>query len=146
MTRQEFLEEVIDLDSLFSFVYEHGYENVVEDVYSRDSFNEWVWDSIQNWSEGWDLLGSWLCDLPDPNDYDYFDTSWGEVTGLCDYDAQSYIDTLLECLTDDDFFEEDEIEDDEEYDGEYVLDNEPKPQQQDPEECDRFLTLLTAYT
>lgn len=145
MTRQEFLEEVIDMDSLFSFVYESGYDNVVEDVYSRDRFNEWVWDSIQGWCDGWDSLGSWLCSLPDPDDYDYFDMSWGDVTGLCDDDAQRYIDTLLEQLDNDNFFEEDEIEDDEEYDGEYVLDNEPKPQRQDPEECDRFLTLLTAY-
>ena len=144
MTRQEFLDEIFDIGDLVNFAHEYGYEHVVEYVYSQDSYNDWVWESIHDWwGSDWEELCNWLDNLPGRGDYDYYDLS-DNPCGVGDYEFNLYLNEMLEALDENDFFEDggEDVEDNPR--SEYILDREPKPEPQDPEECERFLTLLTA--
>lgn len=142
MTRQEFIDEINDIYDLMSFVYEYGYEHIVEYVYSQDSYSDWVWENIHDWGGSWEELQSWLYNLPETRDFDYFDIS-DEPCGIGDYEFERYKSDLIDALDYDDYWEDADEVDDDNNDANYVINDEP-PKTCNQEERNEFITLLTA--
>jgi len=117
MTKQEFLEKIIDVDSLYEFCSEYGYESYTDDLYSSDAYNEYLEEDFaealrnNSWRDVRDMMNNTDDPYDDPwwvrSDYDYefypADDGWL-------WDTRN---ELLEELEGDGFFEE-EDEDDEE--------------------------------
>lgn len=139
MTRDEFLENILDMDDLKRFGYDYGYEYTLEDVYDRDSYNGWVWDSIRDWCDDWESLATWLYNLPETNDGRWFDIS-DEPCVVGDYEFESWKDDMLERLDRDGFFENEEES--------FACDEMPvrtAPAAPNPADLERLTMLLAAY-
>lgn len=121
MTREQFLEDIVDICQLMDFCYEYGFDDEVADVYSQASYKEWVWSSIQDWYGDWESLASWLYNLPETSDYDYFDLS-DEPCGVGDYEFDYYKERVLEAADHNDFWD-----DTDEYEIEEAPEEPPKP-------------------
>lgn len=133
MTRQQFLDDIVDIFQLMDFCYEYGFDDEVADVYSRDSYKEWVWSSIQDWYGDWESLASWLYNLPETFDYDYFDLS-DEPCGVGDYEFNYYKGKVLEAADYEDFWE---------YADEYEIEEAPA---EPPKPDDKELIMLLAVS
>lgn len=122
MTRQEFVEEILEMWQLKTFCYDYGFDDELSDVYDQDAYRDWVWDAIQNWSDDWESLASWLYNLPETSDYDYFDLS-DEPCGVGDYEFDYYKERVLETVdSEGDFWD-----DTDEFEIEEAPEEPPKP-------------------
>lgn len=117
MTKQEFIEKIVDVESLFEFCSEYGYESYTDCLYSSDAYDEYLEDdfaeAIRNnsWREVRDMMNN----IDDPYDESWWvrDDDYYEFSPADDEWLQDTRNELLEELEDDEFFEE-EDEDDEE--------------------------------
>lgn len=81
MTREEFINDIDNLDSLYDFCCENDMYEIFDDRYiqSYDSFNDWIGeyyinDLVENYD--WDTVRRELNDLKNMiDDYSWFDTS-----------------------------------------------------------------------
>ena len=132
MTRQQFLDDIVDISQLMDFCYEYGFDDEVADVYSQASYKEWVWSSIQDWYGDWESLGNWLYGLPESTEYDYFDLS-DEPCGVGEYEFDRLKDNVLYAADHNDFWDDTD---------EYEIEEAPtEPTKSDDEE---LIMLLVA--
>lgn len=112
MTRQEFIDDVQDFDQLMSFANDVWYN--FEDVYYSQSYDDQIYEEIQNDDNCWQDIRDWLANLPDGYKF-YTQNAYGE---WCGHDAEDIEDLKEELLdwADDrgDVFDDEEDEDEEE--------------------------------
>lgn len=106
MNRQEFIDDIVDMYGLKQFDYDYDIE-MLGDVYDRDGFNDYVWSAVSDWCDGWESLGSWLYNLPSPDDYDYFDMS-DEPCGVGQWEFDYWKGKILEYCDDNNLWDDDE--------------------------------------
>lgn len=145
MTRQEFIEEVCDFNSLKQFCYDEGcdfMDDIIEEYELSDVIDEDIVSAVR--TRGWEDIRDMLCDIDEC--YPYY-----RINGELDYEAltDSDIDDLREEILSwadaNDIFDEDDA--DEEQNEEVT-----KPQAQEPLEqqeqfrCDmELLALMYLY-
>ena len=103
MTRQEFLDDIIDMSDLCSFCWENGYDSFIEDIYSEDALDEWINDQIRDYDD-WRDLYRFLDNVPTGYDWYRIDC-YGDIEGLGDYEFNDLKDDLFRELDDDGFFD-----------------------------------------
>ena len=125
MTKQEFLEKIVDVDSLSEFCSEYGYESYTDDLYSSDAYDEYLEEDFaeamrnNSWRDVRDMMNN-TTDPYDENwwvrsDYDY------EFYPADDEWLQNTRDELLEELEYDEFFEEEDEDDEDDEDLEFEV-------------------------
>lgn len=145
MTRQEFIEEVCDFNSLKQFCYDEDcdcMDDIIEEYELSDVIDEDIVSAVR--TRGWETIRDMLCDIDEG--YPYY-----RINGELDYEAltDSDIDDLREEILSwanaNDIFDEDDA--DEEQNEEVT-----KPQAQEPLEqqeqfrCDmELLALMYLY-
>ena len=71
-------EELRDIDwELETYVFDDYY------IYTKDSLDDYLFDTIRNWDAGWKDLRDFLHNIDD--DYEWYSTEY-EICGLCDGD------------------------------------------------------------
>lgn len=130
MTRQEFIDDICDMDDLYRVCSDADVLHLFECYYDASSFDERVeqclCEDIPN--VGWrEAVGYFYNEMPDYGYSWYFWPDDGSSpTGVGDYEFENLKSEVLEYLDDGGYF-------DEEYD-EY---QEPEPQEEEEEEDDR---------
>lgn len=140
MTRQEFIDEVENIDQLLSVAADYDYE--FDEVYTEDQYDDEINDQLRNDDGSWKDVRDWLNNLPDGSDF-YVKDRWGEWEGR----GYGEIDDLKEQFLNwaDEVGEVFEEEDDEEYDEEFPDDSEPEAEEPEPEPdltLDDILSIL----
>lgn len=108
-----------DVDDLIRFCWDNNYDDLVEDVYSSDGYDEYIGSCVDDYARdhSWRDLGDYINGFPDPYECDYWiEDGWGDYTGLETGDDNfiELIEELERHLIEDDFFElSDEDEEDE---------------------------------
>lgn len=129
MTRNEFLDDVLEWDELFNVANEHGCESLC-DVFTYDAMHDYIMSEIPSFveSNSWQTLRDRLDDIDtDCNYFEYYGML--EFRGI-DEDFESYKDMILREIDNDNGWDEEE-EDEEEDD--YYIDSE-RPNEEDSEE------------
>lgn len=123
MTRQEFVENILDYYDLTQFCEENGLSSL-DDVYDRDQWDEWVEDRLVDWARNnsWRDLYNILCDCDNDDGYDYYQYDDGEGR-LCPIEFDELRSMVLEEadyeeVWDDENDEEDSESDYQEYESE----------------------------
>lgn len=116
MTRQEFIDSVNDVGSLYDFCTEnYQYESYVEDLYSSDSYDSYIDEVIVDRARNltWRELRDELNDYGDPHSCDWWVLdAWGDFTEADnDWFSEKFDDLIVE-LDNDGFFDEEEEDDD----------------------------------
>ena len=140
MTRQEFIDEVENIDQLLSVAADYDYE--FDDVYTEDQYDDEINDQLRNDDGSWKDVRDWLNNLPDGSDF-YVQDRCGEWEGRGYEEIDDLKEQFLNWADEDgEVFEED---DDEEYDEEYPDDSEPEAEDPEPEPdltLDDILSIL----
>ena len=113
MTKDEFYDEIEDFYDLIGFCEDHGCSHIVQNIRESDSFNDWVWDVIENnrsrwfWHDVRDMLSRL-----DPPSSEYFSTPegindlvFGELWGD---DLNGYKDDVADWGDDEGFWDEED--------------------------------------
>lgn len=96
MTREEF-DEISTYDELYEIDSDEGiYAFDDWEVASSDRLNDYVWDEISRWDDGWVSLGNFLQDID--TGYDWYSFYNSMPAGLCDGD--SIFNDLKEAIKD----------------------------------------------
>lgn len=120
MTLEEFNENVTDMDSLFSWCMDNGYDSYFDEYFRSCDYDEKAEEDVQYAIEhySWTDVRDWLNNLCDNDDY-----NWYRYDGTLDYVGiedcgEEYEDlrhkVLDEALGNGDVVEEDEDEEDDE--------------------------------
>lgn len=116
MTRTEFEDNITEMWELIDFCNEHSLYECIDDVYSDEAYNDYVWDIIHDWGDDFESLRRWLDDLPTRysdtyyirDEYgDWAEAGWEEFT---EKKSQVYDEALENDLFDPEEDEE-EVED-----------------------------------
>lgn len=121
MTLEEFINVAHnewDVDDLMRFCWDNDYDEVVEDIYSSDGYDEYIGSCVDDYARdhSWRELRDYIDEFPDPYENDYWIIDgWGNFCSIERGDV--YFDELIENLEgrliENDFFD-DSDEDDEE--------------------------------
>ena len=140
MTRQEYTDDVENIDQLLSIADDFDYE--FDDVYSEDQYDDEINDQLRNDDGSWKDVKDWLNNLPDGYDF-YVQDRWGDWEGRGYEEIDDLKEQFLNWADEDgEVFEE---EDDEEYDEEEYDDSEPEAEDPEPESdltLDDILSVL----
>lgn len=118
MTRDEFIEQVNETYELVRFCYDNSLDDLVENIYDEDTFNDCIDEDISDWRDGWQDLYKFLDELPTSSETDYYYRNYyGDWCEFTCSDEENLKDDILarcdeECLFDD-------VEDDEEQEENY---------------------------
>jgi len=112
---------------LMSFCWDNNYDELVEDIYSSDGYDEYIGSCVDDYASdhGWRELGDYIDEFPDPYEYEYWiNDGWGDFYGLekGDENFNELIEELERHLIEDDFFELSD-EDEEDEDDECIADD-----------------------
>lgn len=115
MTRQEFIDDVLDFQQLVDFASEFGYE--FDDAYSEESYDDVINDELTENDQGWQDVKDWLNSLPDGYDF-YIRDRWGDWEGRSSDDIDDLKEEFLNWADDDggvfdEEYEEEEAEEEE---------------------------------
>lgn len=135
MTREQFVEEYNEMWQLKEFVSDHEIWDVLDDVYDAESYRDWVWDNIRDWCDSWESLGSWLYNLPESDEYDYYDLS-DEPCGVGDWETSYWKQQVLDEADHRDLWDDDDEE---------TFEIEEAPAEPPKADDTEFIMLLTAY-
>lgn len=107
-----------DVDDLMRFCWDNDYDEVVEDIYSSDGYDEYIGSCVDDYARdhGWRELRDYIDEFPDPYENDYWiNDGWGDFCSIERGDGyfEELIENLEERLIENDFFD-DSDEDDEE--------------------------------
>lgn len=108
-----------DVDDLMRFCWDNNYDDLVEDIYSSDGYDEYIGSCVDDYARdhNWRDLGDYINGFPDPYECDYWiQDGWGDFCDLETGDGNfiELIEELERHLIEDDFFElSDEDEEDE---------------------------------
>lgn len=109
MTRQEFIDDILDMSDLYNFCANtRGYDHVIEDIYAEDALDDFVNNEVRNYTD-WRDLYSFLNDIPTGYDWYRIDC-YGDITGIDDSEFEDIKSDLLDELDSDEWFEEEEEE------------------------------------
>lgn len=110
MTRQEFIDDILDMSDLYNFCANtRGYDHVIEDIYAEDALDDYVNNEVSSYTD-WRDLYNFLEDIP--TGYDWYRIGYyGEITGIDDSEFEDIKSDLLDELDSDEWFEEEEEED-----------------------------------
>lgn len=124
MTRQEFIDDITYWYELERVADDFGYENMLEDIYSQDSYDDQIMDSVKYNFSTPDEVRDFLDEIPRGYDrYEYCDGRWyGTDSG--DTTFEEYKSRLLEEMDYNDEWDEEDTEDNNDEDNEEV---EPEP-------------------
>ena len=116
-----------DVSDLMRFCWDNNYDELVEDVYSSDGYDEYIGCCVDDYasSHGWRDLRDYINEFPDPYEYDYWiSDGWGDFCGLESGDGNfnDLIENIEEQLISDDFFD-DSDEDNEEDEDKCITDD-----------------------
>lgn len=140
MTRQEFIDDVEDIEQLLSVADDFNYE--FDDVYSEEQYDDEINDQLRNGDGLWKDVKDWLNNLPDGYDF-YVKDRWGDWEGRGYGEIDDLKERFLEWADEDgEVFDE---EDDGEYNEEYSDDPEPETEDTEPEPdltLDGILSIL----
>lgn len=110
MTRQEFIDDILDMSDLYNFCANNrGYDHVIEDIYAEDALDDFVNNEVINYTD-WRDLYNFLDDIPTGYDWYRIDC-YGDITGIDDSEFEDIKSDLLDELDSDEWFEEEEEED-----------------------------------
>lgn len=110
MTRQEFIDDILDMSDLYNFCANtRGYDHVIEDIYAEDALDDFVNNEVINYTD-WRDLYNFLDDIPTGYDWYRIDC-YGDITGIDDSEFEDIKSDLLDELDSDEWFEEEEEED-----------------------------------
>lgn len=113
MTRQEFIDDILDMSDLYNFCANtRGYDHVIEDVYTEDALDDFVNNEVSNYTD-WRDLYSFLNDIPTGYDWYRIDC-YGDITGIDDSEFEDIKSDLLDELDSDEWFEEEDQDEEEE--------------------------------
>ena len=109
MTRQEFIDDILDMSDLYNFCANtRGYDHVIEDIYAEDALDDFVNNEVSNYTD-WRDLYNFLDDIP--TGYDWYRIDYyGDITGIDDSEFEDIKSDLLDELDSDEWFEEEEEE------------------------------------
>ena len=83
MTRQEFIDDILDMSDLYNFCANNrGYDHVIEDIYAEDALDDFVNNEVINYTD-WRDLYNFLDDIPTGYDWYRIDC-YGDITGIDD--------------------------------------------------------------
>lgn len=107
-----------DVDDLMHFCWDNDYDEVVEDIYSSDGYDEYIGSCVDDYARdhSWRELRDYIDEFPDPYENDYWiNDGWGDFCSIERGDGyfEELIENLEERLIENDFFD-DSDEDDEE--------------------------------
>jgi len=107
-----------DVDDLMRFCWDNDYDEVVEDIYSSDGYDEYIGSCVDDYARdhSWRELRDYIDEFPDPYENDYWIIDgWGDFCSIERGDGyfEELIENLEERLIENDFFD-DSDEDDEE--------------------------------
>ena len=122
-----------EVDDLMRFCWDNDYDEVVEDVYSSDGYDEYIGSCVDDYARdhGWRELRDYIDEFPDPYESDYWiNDGWGDFCSIERGDGyfEELIEKLEERLIENDFFD-DSDEDDEE--DEYVTNDSAEDAEED---------------
>lgn len=124
MTRQEFLEEVTDVDSLYTFCCNYNFYEYTDELYSSDSYDEYLDDYYRcrigeiRWTE----LKEEMDSENDPYEHDWwYRDDYYDFRPADDEWFRGKRDELLDELIDSDFFDDEIEEDDDEDDFDFEV-------------------------
>lgn len=111
MTRNDFIEDITSWYELIDFCNDEGCEDYVEDVYSEDSYDDYINEEVRDRvrQDGWQDILSWLQNLPDGYDY-YIRDDYGEWRGADDDDFESIKRDVIDYMDDGEYWDDDEEE------------------------------------
>ena len=154
MTREEWIDEIDSLSALIDWCRDNSEcEDVFEDFIYEDSLDEYIADDIRNFDWGWDDLRDNLNNISTGYPWYRVDGSFDYV-GFHEYDYDEFKDTVLECLDEEGYFD-DEDEDEEpaapvHYDApvqqEIEVPNEPEIDAVDLDSFDDMSTVIWGIT
>lgn len=117
MTREEFIEEITNLDELYDFCYGEDIESLMEDYLNEadDEVSDWIEECISNRDGGWMDLRDTLNKLFD----DYEGVGWyyvgeGELEACDDYRFEQIKQKVLEYCDERRIFRNEDEDEDEE--------------------------------
>lgn len=107
-----------DVDDLMRFCWDNDYDEVVEDIYSSDGYDDYIGSCVDDYARdhSWRELRDYIDEFPDPYENDYWiNDGWGDFCSIERGDGyfEELIENLEERLIENDFFD-DSDEDDEE--------------------------------
>ena len=110
MTRQEFIDDILDMSDLYNFCANtRGYDHVIEDIYAEDALDDYVNNEVSSYTD-WRDLYNFLEDIP--TGYDWYRIDYyGDITGIDDSEFEDIKSDLLDELDSDEWFEDEEEED-----------------------------------
>lgn len=113
MTRQEFIDDILDMSDLYNFCANtRGYDHVIEDIYAEDALDDFVNNEVSNYTD-WRDLYNFLKDIP--TGYDWYRIDYyGDITGIDDSEFEDIKSDLLDELDSDEWFEEEDQDEEEE--------------------------------
>ena len=108
MTRQEFIDDILDMSDLYNFCANtRGYDHVIEDIYAEDALDDFVNNEVSNYTD-WRDLYNFLDDIP--TGYDWYRIDYyGDITGIDDSEFEDIKSDLLDELDSDEDEEEEAV-------------------------------------
>lgn len=129
MTRQEFIDDVVDFSDLINFCNDYGLSEC-EDIYDDYDRDEMINERIVDWAreESWQELRSVLNRLEEGSGYEYYryNDDYDEWVGLDDDDFEDIKNDVLVYMDDEGLWDEDEEEEGVPYEEEEEDDGEPE--------------------
>lgn len=121
MTRDEFIDDVVDFYDLRNFCYDYDCDEL-DDVYDSRGLDGYINNSLIDWARevgDWEELREKLDDISTGYDYYKID-GYGDIIGLDDYDFAEYKDAVLDWGDRNGVWDQDEEEEEieEDYSGE----------------------------
>ena len=111
MTREEFLDGIYNLGRLYDFCTDNDLYEYLEDLYTEESYNQYINEDLSDNSDSWQDVRDWLYNLPDGYDF-YYKNDWGEWIGIDgDNDGDFFEDLkrdVYDACCDNDFFDEED--------------------------------------
>ena len=120
MTRQEFLDTVQDIDDLYNFCCDNGFDGYFDDIYSSDNIEELICERVNDITRhnSWTDARDFLNDIPDGYDWYRVSSYDNEISGMSDDDFADLYRDVLDYLDDIDWFDDEEelelVDDDDE--------------------------------
>lgn len=123
MTREEFINDINTVSTLWQFAYEHDLEYYFDDIITWDDRDSEIYDNAMELlrCDGWRDCMNYLIDRDNDGEYDYYERDGFDLHGLSDDESrfEELKEEILEACDDrDNFWDEDKTSDvitDEEY-------------------------------
>ena len=112
MRRDDFFNEIRDMDDLYSFCCDNGLEDYMSD-YSTTSRGGWfdddIYETIRNWDDSWNSLYNYLGYMDDIADsYSWAMYDCGEWVGVDNGDYDRLRNEVYEAAVDNNCFDDDD--------------------------------------